>query len=188
MQLTKRGEYALRTLIRLGVAHELGRELVTVAELATAERLPLKFVEQILLQLRGAGYIETRRGKFGGYFIAKPLEKIRFAEVIRLIDGKLAPIACASETCYERCSCPDEDHCGLRMLMIDVRNALVNILDRYTLHDIVAVTLRKIRRDKLPAPFGVRSAVSQPATAAKKNLRRADPRDDFLALHHEAQR
>ncbi|SRR5260221_11795703 len=182
MQLTKRGEYALRTLIRMGVAHELGRELVTVSELAAAERMPLKFVEQILLQLRGAGYIETRRGKFGGYFIARPLKKIRFAEVIRLIDGKLAPIACASETCYERCTCPDEAHCGLRMLMIDVRNALVNILERYTLHDIVEVTLRKIRRDKLPAPFGVAIPVLAASPAAKKGRRHADPRDGFLAL------
>src|SRR4029450_7646399 len=97
MQLTKRGEYALRTLIRLGIAHELGRELVSVSELAQAERLPLKFIEQILLQLRGGGYMETKRGKFGGYFIAKPTTKIRMGEVVRLIDGKLAPIACASE-------------------------------------------------------------------------------------------
>src|SRR4030095_188669 len=155
MQLTKRGEYALRTLIRLGIAHELGRELVGVSELAQAERLPLKFVEQILLQLRGAGYIETRRGKFGGDRISKPLQEIRMGEIVRLIDGRLAPIACASETSYERCTCPDEDHCGLRMLMIDVRNAIARILDRYTLGDVVDVTLRKIKRDKLPPPFGI---------------------------------
>jgi Rrf2 family protein len=184
MQLTKRGEYALRTLIRLGVAHELGRELVSVSELAQAERLPLKFVEQILLQLRGAGYIETRRGKFGGYFIAKPTKKIRVADVVRLIDGKLAPIACASETCYERCSCPDEEHCGLRMLMIDVRNAITGILEKYTLHDVIEVTLRKIRRDGLPAPFGV-PAIEPVFPATSKSRRRADPRDGFLALINE---
>lgn len=185
MQLTKRGEYALRTLIRLGVAHELGRELVTVSELAAAERLPLKFVEQILLQLRGAGYIETKRGKYGGYLIAKPMKKILFSDVIRLIDGRLAPIACASETCYERCTCPDEEHCGLRMLMIDVRNSLVSILERYTLHDIVAVTLRKIKRDKLPAPFGVANYLPTPLPSPKKSRGHADPRDGFLASHHE---
>jgi Rrf2 family protein len=184
MQLTKRGEYALRTLIRLGVAHELGRDLVSVSELAQAERLPLKFVEQILLQLRGAGYIETRRGKFGGYSIAKPTKKIRIADVVRLIDGKLAPIACASETCYERCSCPDEEHCGLRMLMIDVRNAITGILEKYTLHDVIEVTLRKIRRDGLPAPFGVPS-IEPVFPTTSKSRRRADPRDGFLALLHE---
>jgi Rrf2 family protein len=184
MQLTKRGEYALRTLIRLGIAHELGRELVSVSELAQAERLPLKFVEQILLQLRGAGYIETRRGKFGGYFIAKPTKKIRVADVVRLIDGKLAPIACASEMCYSRCTCPDEEHCGLRMLMIDVRNAIVSILERYTLHDVIEVTLRKIRRDGLPAPFGV-PALENLFPAPSKSRRHADPRDGFLALLKE---
>lgn len=187
MQLTKRGEYALRTLIRLGVAHESGRELVTVSELAAAERLPLKFVEQILLQLRGAGYIETKRGKYGGYFIAKPLDEIHFSEVIRLIDGRLAPIACASETCYERCTCPDEEHCGLRMLMIDVRNSIVNILERYTLHDVVEVTLRKINRDNLPPPFGVPAILPETSASSNKNRRHADPRDGFLALLHEDQ-
>lgn len=185
MNLTKRGEYALRTLIRIGVAHSLGREVVAVSELADAERLPLKFVEQILLQLRGAGYIETRRGKFGGYRIAKPLGDIRMGEVVRLIDGRLAPIACASETCYERCTCPDEDHCGLRMLMIDVRNAISRILDRYTLGQVVEVTLRKIKRDGLPAPFGIAPAVA-PLTDEKKPAgRRADPADGLLAFLHE---
>jgi Rrf2 family protein len=183
MQLTKRGEYALRTLIRLGIAHELGRPVVSVSELAQAERLPLKFIEQILSQLRGAGVIETRRGKFGGYSIAKPMEDIRFADLVRLIDGRLAPIACASETCYERCTCPDEEHCGLRMLMIDVRNAIANILERYTLHDIVEVTLRKIRRDKLPAPFGVPNLETLTAGITEPGRRHADPRDGFLALH-----
>src|SRR5688572_590710 len=106
------------------------------------------------------------------------------ADVIRLIDGRLAPIACASETCYERCTCPDEEHCGLRMLMIDVRNAIVNILEKYTLHHIVEVTLRKIRRDNLPAPFGVPQAV-EILPDSKPRRRHADPRDGFLALLHE---
>ena len=74
-------------------------------------------------------------------------------EVARLIDGPLAPIACVSQTAYERCSCPDEEHCGLRMLMLDVRNAISNILDRYTLADVVDITMRKLRKDKVSHPF-----------------------------------
>ncbi len=183
MNLSKRGEYALRTLIRVGVAHSLGREVVSVTELADAERLPLKFVEQILQQLRIAGYIETRRGKSGGYLIAKPFKEIGMGDVIRLIDGRLAPIACASETCYERCTCPDEAHCGLRMLMIDVRNAISRILDRYTLGDVVDVTLRKIKRDNLPAPFGI--APSSDRSSTNVTSRRADPADGLLAFLHE---
>jgi Rrf2 family protein len=187
MHLTRRGEYALRTLIRIGVAHALGCEVVAVSELAGAERMPLKFVEQILLQLRGAGYIETRRGRFGGYRVAKPLDQIRMGEIVRLIDGRLAPIACASETDYERCTCPDEEHCGLRMLMIDVRNAIAHILDHYTLGDVVEVTLRKIRRDKLPAPFGIpyRGTTSRVRTKARPH---ADPRDGLLAFLQKPKR
>lgn len=183
MNLSKRGEYALRTLIRMGVAQSLGREVVAVSELAAAERLPLKFVEQILLQLRQTGYIETRRGKTGGYRIARPLGEISMGEIVRLIDGRLAPIACASESFYERCTCPDEDHCGLRMLMIDVRNAISRILDRYTLGDVVEVTLRKIKRDGLPAPFGI-APILTPSPAQKTADRRADPRDGLLAFLH----
>jgi len=72
-----------------------------------------------------------------------PADRIRFGNVIRLIDGPLAPIACVSQTAYEPCTCPDEAHCGLHMLMLDVRNTIANILDRYTLADTVEITLRK---------------------------------------------
>ena len=190
MNLSKRGEYALRTLIRMGVAQSLGRDLVSVTELAHAERLPLKFVEQILFQLRQAGYLETRRGKTGGYRISKPFTDVRMGDVIRLIDGRLAPLACASETGYERCTCPDEDHCGLRMLMIDVRNAITRILDKYTLADVVEVTLRKIKRDGLPAPFGIAPILS-PVAIEKPAGTRADPRDGLVAylnLHEDEKR
>jgi Rrf2 family protein len=153
MKLTKRGEYALRALIDFGIAHELGRPLLKVGELVEKERLPVKFLEQILTQLRTAGYIETKRGKAGGYALAKHPKEIRFGQVIRLIDGPLAPIACVSQMSYERCTCPDEDHCGLRMLMMDVRNAIARILDRYVLADVVEITLRKMRRDGVPIPW-----------------------------------
>jgi Rrf2 family protein len=175
--LTRRCEYALRTLIRLGLAHSLGRSVLSASDLAEVERLPLKFIEQILFQLRGEGYIETRRGKFGGYRIAKPLNEISMGTIVRLFDGSLAPIKCASESDYERCTCPDEDHCGLRMLMIDLRNAMADILDRYTLDDIIEVTLRKIRRDGLSDPFCCISPQDPP-----KRGRHADPRDGLLAL------
>jgi Rrf2 family protein len=157
MNLSKRSEYALRALIDLGIARELGRPILQVSELAAKEKLPIKFLEQILTQLRGAGYVETKRGKLGGYSLAKPAARIKIGAVIRLLDGPLAPIACVSKTAYERCSCPDEQHCGLRMLMFDVRNAISRVLDRYTLDQIVEITLRKMRRDKVPVPFARRS-------------------------------
>lgn len=153
MRLSKRGEYALRALIDLGIAEELGRPLVRVSELVDKEHLPVTFLEQILFQLRQNGIVDAKRGRSGGYFLAKPMKEIRFGDIVRLIDGPLAPIPCVSQTAYEACTCPDESHCGLRMLMMDVRNAISRILDQYTLDDVVQVTLRKIRRDGVAIPF-----------------------------------
>ena len=153
MKVSKRGEYALRALIDIGIASELGRPRLQVSELAAKEKLPVKFLEQILTQLKAAGYVESKRGKFGGYSLAKKMDRIKFGPVIRLIDGPLAPIPCVSQTSYVRCTCPDEVHCGLRMLMLDVRNAIAKILDRYTLAEIVEITLRKLRRDKVTPLF-----------------------------------
>jgi Rrf2 family protein len=158
MKISKRGEYALRALIDLGIASELGWPMLQVSELASKEKLPIKFLEQIFTQLKTAGYVQSRRGKFGGYSLARPMNRIKFGEVIRLIEGPLAPIRCVSQTSYARCSCPDEAHCGLRILMFDVRNAISTILDRYTLADIVEITLRKYRRDKITPPFLHRSS------------------------------
>jgi len=153
MKLSKRGEYALRALIDLGIAQELGWSILQASELAAKERLPVKFLEQILAQLKLGGYVKSTRGKLGGYSLAKPMTRIKFGSIIRFIEGPLAPIKCVSQTAYVRCSCPDEVHCGLRMLMLDVRNAIAKILDRYTLGDIVDITLRKLHRDKVASPF-----------------------------------
>jgi Rrf2 family protein len=169
MKLSKRGEYALRALIDLGIAAELGWPMLQITELATKEKLPIKFLEQIFTQLKAAGYVKSRRGKFGGYSLARSTSRIKFGAVIRLIEGPLAPIRCVSQTSYARCSCPDEMHCGLRMLMLDVRNAIAKLLDRYTLADIVEITLRKFRRDKVAPPF----------------LHRSIPLESILSREHE---
>ena len=141
-------------MIDLGIAQELGRPLLRIGELVEKEKLPEKFLVQIFLQLREAGYIQSRRGKHGGYLLARPMDSISFGQIVRLIDGPLAPIACCSQTAYSRCTCPDEAHCGLRMLMLDVRNAIADILDRYTLADIVGITLRKLRNDQVSFHLG----------------------------------
>ena len=155
MKVSKKGEYALRALIDLGVAAEVGRPLIQVSELADSERIPVKFLEQIMQLLKSSGFVESLRGKYGGYRLARPAQKITIGQVVRLVDGPLAPIGCVSQTAYEKCSCPDETHCGLRMLMLDVRNAIASILDRYSLADVVEVTLRKMRRDGVDLPFSV---------------------------------
>jgi Rrf2 family protein len=177
MKLSKKGEYALRSLINLGIAAEMRRELVQVSELAESEQLPVKFLEQILHVLKEAGIVKSERGKFGGYRLAKPARKIPIGEVVRLIDGPLAPIGCVSLSAYEPCTCPDEAHCGLRMLMVDVRNAIAGILDRYTLADVVEITLRKMRRDSVSLPFSAEGggdlpAARLPARMARQRLSR----------------
>lgn len=178
MHLSKKAEYALRATINLGIAAEVGRTTLPGSELAEENRLPLKFVERILHELRDAGIVETQRGKFGGYSLAKPADQIRIGEIVRLMDGRLAPICCASENAYQPCTCPDEEHCGLRMVMIDVRNAIANILDRYTVAQVVEVTLRKMRRDSIVPPFATPGSnlASRSSTRSK-----ADPADGLLA-------
>jgi Rrf2 family protein len=187
MKLSKRGEYALRSLINLGFAAEAKRDLVQASELAESEQLPVKFLEQILQELKEAGFVKSARGKFGGYRLAKPAREIKIGEIVRLIDGPLAPISCVSQSAYEKCTCPDEAHCGLRMLMLDVRNAISGILDRYTLADVVGVTIRKMRRHGVPLPFAEDSApVRMPARLARRLARRASaprtsPTDSVLS-------
>jgi Rrf2 family protein len=186
MKISKRGEYALRALIDIGIASQLGKTLVRIGELAEHEKLPVKFLEQILMQLKGGGFVSSKRGKQGGYYLRKAMDQITFGAVIRLVEGPLAPISCVSVTAYEKCSCPDEAHCGLRMIMLDVRNAIADILDKYTLADVVGITLGKMKRDRVPLPFlmkmiGIETSGSLPdaipmrklAATPKKPLKKA---------------
>jgi Rrf2 family protein len=178
MKVSKKGEYALRAMIDLGIAEMVGRRLLGVSEIAGKEKMSVKFLEQVMLKLREAGYISSERGKYGGYRLAKPAGQIFLGELVRLIDGPLAPIGCVSQTAYVPCSCPDEAHCGLRMVMLDVRNAISGILDRYTLAHIVEVTTRKLRRDGIPLPFAVPPRSKPPRRAALP--RRSDGLIDSL--------
>jgi Rrf2 family protein len=161
MRLSKKGEYALRSLINLGFAEESGRRLMRVSELADKEQLPVKFLEAIMQALKENGFVKSERGKYGGFRLSRPARTITLGSVVRAIDGPLAPIGCVSQSAYEPCSCPDETHCGLRMLMLDVRNAISGVLDRFTLADVVGVTVEKLRGSNLPLPF------SKEAEAAK---------------------
>lgn len=139
MQLSKRGEYGLRAMIQL--AHPAPDGSITVMQIndiATLEKMPVKFLEQILLTLKNAGLLQSKRGMTGGYYLAKPAEEIMLGQIVRILDGPLAPIRCVSQMAYEPCGCPDEKSCGLRMIMGDVRNAIAGILDNTSLADISA--------------------------------------------------
>jgi Rrf2 family cysteine metabolism transcriptional repressor len=131
MRLSRKGEYALRAMIRLSLNY--GEEPLRIVEISEREKIPKKFLEQILLELKKAGLLRSRRGAGGGYSLIRPPREITFAQVIRIIDGPLAPLGCVSKHAYV--SCPDEKSCGLYRVMLDVRNATARILEGVTFAD-----------------------------------------------------
>jgi Rrf2 family protein len=138
LRLSKKGEYAVRALVEIGFeAHQRPDSLIQISTVAKRTNIPEKFLEQILLALRNGGVLKSKRGVEGGYSLAKTPKDITLGEVIRLLDGPLAPIPCVSKTAYERCSCPDEESCGLRIAMQQVRDSIAGILDGYTLARVI---------------------------------------------------
>ena len=136
MRLSRRSEYGLRALVDL-VRHDGGGP-IALASLAERNRLPAKFLEQIMSTLRHAGIVRTTLGAHGGYAIAADPTTVTIGRVIRLLDGALAPLGCVSHRYYERCSCVDEATCPLRDAMLDVRDAMLEILDKETLAQLAA--------------------------------------------------
>ena len=142
MQLSKRGEYGLRAMIQLAHPAPDGTvRILQISEIANMENMPVKFLEQILLTLKNSGLLQSKRGTSGGYYLARPASEIMLGQIVRLLDGPLAPIHCVSQLAYEPCGCPDEKTCGLRMVMGDVRNAIADILDHTSLADVSARAL-----------------------------------------------
>jgi len=131
-QLSKRTQYSLRALYAL--TRKFGEGPVLITTLAETETIPKKFLEQILVSLKSAGFVSSKKGKGGGYVLAQPPEKITIGSVIRAIEGPLAPLPCASETRFKKCEeCVDIQTCGTRIVMRQVRDAMAAILDQTTL-------------------------------------------------------
>lgn len=142
--LSKKAKYALQACIAL--ASEQPGVPVLIADLAERDGIPKKFLEIILLDLRNAGMLASRKGKGGGYYLARPPQNITIGQIMRLMDGPLAPVACVSQTAYQPCAeCHDERCCGIRLVMKDVRDAIAGILDQTTLAD----TIERTRKAKL---------------------------------------
>ena len=138
MRLSKRGEYGLRAMISLA---DIGDQeppypLVQIKDISERANIPAKFLEQILLALKNAGLLQSKMGFGGGYYLARPAAEINLGQIVRVLDGPLAPVRCVSQMAYEPCDCPDEHTCGLRMVMGDVRNAIADILDNTSLADV----------------------------------------------------
>ena len=116
------------------MARKHGCGPVLIASLAEEEAIPRKFLEQILLSLKGLGLVASKKGKGGGYSLAQPPHQITLASVIRMMEGPLAPLPCASETRFRKCDeCVDAETCGTRIVMREVRDAIAEILERTTL-------------------------------------------------------
>ena len=136
MRLSRRSEYGLRALVDL-VRHD-GAGPVALGALAQRNSLPTKFLEQIMATLKHGGIVRTTLGSHGGYEMAADASTVSIGRVIRLLDGALAPLPCVSLRYYGRCSCPDEATCPLRDVMIDVRDVMLEILDKETLAELAA--------------------------------------------------
>ena len=132
--LSKTATYGLKAVLALGAAE--GGAPVRIADLAQTETIPRKFLERILLRLQRRGVLRSKVGVGGGYALARPADLITIGEVVRALDGPLAPVPCVSQTAYRRCTeCADERSCGIRLVMKEVRDAIAAILDHTTVRE-----------------------------------------------------
>jgi Rrf2 family protein len=147
-QLSKRTQYSLRALYAL--TRKFGEGPVLITTLSQDEIIPKKFLEQILVSLKSAGFVASKKGKGGGYVLAQPPEKITIGSVIRAIEGPLAPLPCASETRFKKCDeCVDIQTCGTRIVMRQVRDAMAEILDGTTLAMVNKKVDEAVRHSKV---------------------------------------
>lgn len=146
--LTNKAKYALKALLHL--ASLVPGETALSAGIAAANGIPKKFLDAILQDLKTGGFIHSRKGPGGGYALSRPPSQIEVGHVIRVLDGPLAPIACASRSAYRACAdCPDVESCRIRRLMVEVRDAISDVLDRTTLEAMQRSTERRSGRGRV---------------------------------------
>lgn len=134
--LSRRTKYGIKALVFLARTED--NSCTRVAEIAEKENIPYKFLETILLDLKKAGFLGSKKGRSGGYYLLKATEDIRMTDVIRILEGPIAMVSCVSLNFYEKCEdCPEEDTCSVRNLMIDVRDQTLNVLGSNTLADMI---------------------------------------------------
>jgi len=133
--LSKKCKYAIHALVHMGHQPE---EKFLIKEISTACNIPKKFLETILLELNRAGILGSKKGKGGGYFLRRNVRDINLAEVVRLFDGAIALVPCATFKYYERCvECKDEVTCSIRHAFLEIRNETVETLKKNTIDDLV---------------------------------------------------
>ncbi len=133
--LSMKSQYAFKALTYLSEKFNEGP--VLISEIATKKKIPIKFLESILLELKKADILDSKKGKGGGYFLKQKPEKVKVSTIIRLINGPIAMLPCVSLYFYERCKNCNEKHCGLHDMMIQVRDATLNVVENRTLKDLL---------------------------------------------------
>ena len=135
--ISKKTKYALKALVQLAEEYQT-QQPVLISQLAKRDKIPKKFLEVILLDLKNKGILASKKGKGGGYFLSKAPEKITLGSVMRLFEGPIALLPCVSQTAYQKCEeCVDEYSCGIRKVMKEVRDAMSDILDTTTLKEVL---------------------------------------------------
>ncbi|MBQ0151329.1 RrF2 family transcriptional regulator [Chryseobacterium sp.] len=133
--LSKKSQYAFKALSFLVEKIEEGP--ILISEIAQKKNIPIKFLENILLQLKKADVLDSKKGKGGGYFFKEKPENVSLAKIIRLVNGPIALLPCVSLNFYEKCEDCSEEHCGLHDVLVDVRDASLGVLEKKTLLDLV---------------------------------------------------
>ena len=133
--LSSRAKYATRALLELSLNYDKGP--VAIQDIATRQNIPVKFLEQILMALKMVGFVQSKKGPGGGYFLARAPKEIVLGSVVRALDGPVAPISCVSVHGYQECGCPHPDTCGLKRVFKEARDAIAGVLDSTTFEDIV---------------------------------------------------
>ena len=132
--LSKKAQYALKALSELVTNNS--KTPVLIKDIAEKKGIPLKFLENILLELKKAGILDSKKGKNGGYFLREAPEKTTLAQIVRLMDGPIALLPCVSLYFYERCSDCDEQNCDIHRIFAEVRDRTLEVLENTTLRDI----------------------------------------------------
>lgn len=136
--LSSKAKYGLKAMVYLARHEDQGA--VVIQEIASAETMPKKFLDAILLELKNHGFLASKKGKGGGYVLARRASSIRVGDIVRVLDGPLAPVPCVSRTAYRRCDdCRDETGCAVRSVMGQVRDAIAAILDNVSLAEMASM-------------------------------------------------
>jgi Rrf2 family protein len=139
MKITSKSEYAIKALVELAIDYERGNAVTLINDVARRKKIPQKYLEQILLSLKNAGLLVSKRGAGGGYSLSRPPENISLGEIIRAVEGTLAPVKCVSTATDS--SCPDKYDCGLYSVMLEVKDAVSGILDGTSLREVARRSL-----------------------------------------------